>query len=126
MSRKTRRLFAAAALLAVASASNAAPVANINASWAALAAMSSSSRSGNTIDCATVADHRNPVDLGADRAIVGDNCVGHAAVAGHANRAGWLWGGGIFPVGGFIVAEILLYLFSDKELHGHPRGVSPS
>ena len=120
-----RRLVAAAALLAIASSSVAAPVANNNASWAVLATMSSSSRPGNTANCATLAEGRKAIDLGTARTIVGDRCVGRSAVAQHATRAGWLWGGGIVPVGGFIAAQILLYLFTDTELHGHPRGVSP-
>lgn len=123
MSIKTRCLVAAAALLAVASTSTAAPVANNNASWAALAAISSSSRRTNINDC-TTADERR-ADRIAGRAIVGNRCVGRASGVDQAHRAGGLWGGGIFPVGGFIVAEIMLYLFTDTELHGHPRGVSP-
>ena len=120
MSYKTRRIAAAAALLAVASSSTAAPVASSSASWAALATMSSSSRSSNPVVCPPTAERP------AGRVMVGGQCVERPEVAQQATRAGWLRGGGIVPVGGFIAAQILLYLFTDTELHGRPRGVSPN
>ena len=119
MSYKIRRLVAAAVLLAVASSSFAARVASNNGSWAALATMSSSSRSDIRDVCASVTER------GAGRAIMGDRCAERVGVAQHAAHGAWAWGGGIVPVGGFIAAQILLYLFTDTELHGHPRGVSP-
>jgi hypothetical protein len=114
MSSKTRHLVIAAALLAVSSTSVAAPVTN-NASWAALATMSSTGQDGQ----------KAVADRAVARTAVVNRGANAAGVSQYAPRGAWLYGGGIVPVGGFIAAQILLYLFSDTELHGHPRGVSP-